>query len=172
MMKRLQRFGLGLASCVFLAAPVRAETAEEIIGVTQTYFAALQRGEYQKLARLSSPALRKRAGGEAQVAELYRQFYDDDARRLLLGESVQRVSWFAEGSAKVYLVEATREIDSFPSSQWQSHLYAVSASGDDGLKVLDLGCISVDWVDELAPGFRNSELAKDLLARGLIQTGR
>jgi len=81
------------------------------------------------------------------------------------------VSWFAAGSAKVYLVETTREYESFPEPLSMPYLYAVSASGPNGMRILDLSCISVDWVEEMAPGFRRSALAKELLARGMINPG-
>ncbi len=154
-----------------LSVHVCAQTVDEVMDVTRSYFAALQRGDHARMAQMSSEAILKRAGGEAKLAELYRETYQSDYGRLLHAEVVQRVSWFASGSAKVYLVETTRQYDSFPEPQSIPYMYAVSASGAGGLKVLDLGCISVDWVDELAPGFRGSELAKDLVARHMINPG-
>lgn len=141
------------------------------MGVTRSYFAALLRGDHAKMAQMSSEPILKRAGGETKLAELYREAYQSDHGRLLRAEVVQRVSWFASGSARVYLVETIRQYDSFPQPQSIPYMYAVSASDSDSLKVLDLGCISVDWVDELAPGFRDSALAKDLVARRLINPG-
>lgn len=153
------------------AVPARAESTGDVIDLTTSYFAALQRGDHRRMAQLSSDAILKRAGGEANLAEMYRQAYQNDRERLLRREIIRRVSWFAAGSAKVYLVETTREYESFPEPLSMPYLYAVSASGPNGMRILDLSCISVDWVEEMAPGFRRSALAKELLARGMINPG-
>jgi len=168
-MKKLPAILL-LATALLCAGPAnsRSEASEDVVGIAQDYFAALLRGDYGAMAHLSSGAILRRVGGEAKLAELYRSAYGRQSERLLRRESVTKVTWFDSGVSKVYVVETLREYESYPRPMSIPFVYAVSPTTDGDLRVLDLSCLSVDWLDELAPGFRNSGLAQDLVARGVV----
>lgn len=165
----------GLAALVLPAALLllgqsagRASQADEVFEITQRYFAALLRSDYASMAHVSSDALLKRVGGEARLVELYRSAYGTASERLLRRETVTRITWFDSGVSKVYIVETEREYDSYPAAISIPSAYAVSTADDGVLRLLDLSCLSVDWLDELAPGFRGSDLARDLVSRGVV----
>ena len=65
--------------------------------------------------------------------------------------------------------EAVRSIDSFPRPMLDRRLLVVAPDkASSRLEMLDLACISVKWIESLAPGFRDSEVARDLIKRELL----
>jgi hypothetical protein len=121
------------------------------------------------MASLSYGVLVEREGGVAKLQHAYEVGYANPKLPVEVAESITRVTWFKGNGDGVYLVESHRTFENGQTSANPDVLYVVKQRNGIGrLEILDLGCISVDWIDSMAPGFRGSSIAMDLIARNLL----
>jgi hypothetical protein len=145
-----------------------AQTRDDVLKFVNEYSDAYLKEDYTRVAQMTNGALLERIGGQAVAEKRFQDVFLKDRPQHLTAESVRRISWFQGTETKVYLVETERQYRSFPEPLHEDHLYVVVSSNKLPLSMLDLSCISIAWVDMLAPGFKSSDTARDLLARGQI----
>jgi hypothetical protein len=154
-------------------ASVRAADIERVQAFVTRYAAAKSAGDYKAMARMSYGGLLDRSGGLQGTEAALRAYVEDagPSGRLPQEEHIERIAWFGGSvdAPEVYLVEVLSLYDSFPTPLPNRRLYVVRRdSVDASLQMLDLGCISVGWVTEIAPRFRGSAMAADLVNRNMI----
>jgi hypothetical protein len=157
-----------LAFLVLFCSLSSAQTSDDVLKFVNEYSKAYLKEDYIRIAKMTNSALLDRVGGQDIAEKRFQEVFLNDRSQQLTAESVRRISWYQGAETKVYLVETERQYRSFPEPLHEDHLYVVVSSDKSPLSMLDLSCISVAWVDMLAPGFKSSETARDLLARGQI----
>jgi len=174
-MATLNRFFLALMS-IMLSATVNgavdpaadgnADEKHEVEQFVSRYEHAIFRRDFSSAASMTYSGLIARMGGQEAAQKEFSRAMQMDVMGPDTGKV--RVRRYAEPSGTIFFVEATRYNDSFPKPISFDHLYIVKKTGAAAYEILDLSCISVDWIEGLAPGSSQSPAAKDLIRRGLL----
>lgn len=157
--------------CLALGASCHAQT-DQVLSVLQEYLSAYYARDTQTMARMTYGRMRYALGGTSATAETLARFYAavEQERQLPTRGHIVLIEWFQPtAGARVYFAEVAHEIDSFPGPLSKRALYVlVPAEAENRLEVMDLSCVSVDRIEEVAPGFAGSNIAISLAKRGLL----
>lgn len=155
------------------ADATRPASREELADFIARHLDAWRRGDIDAVARMMHPMSVERLGG----AESTRQLLERVGRTVRAGSperigEIDRVTLFQSAATDVslYVVESTHIVDVFPRPVAVQRTTAIAARGGwTAPAVLTASCMSVSQLERVAPGFRGSASADDLIARGLVQ---
>lgn len=156
------------------ADATRPASRQELADFIARQLDAWRRGDVEAVARMMHPISVERQGG----AESMRRLLERVARTVRSGSperlgEIDRVTLFQSAAADVwlYVVESTHIVDVFPRPVPVQRTTAIAARGAwTAPAVVTASCMSVTQLDRVAPGFRGSASAADLIARGLVQS--
>ena len=162
---------VALCSAMLSFAATAQTDDEEVRAFSERYARLVLAHDFKAAAALAHEGAVRRAGGVDALGATMRASARLDAElgAQAVDDQLGPVRRFAHGGSTVFIVEATRFIPSFPVPIEVDHLYVVSRNRTtEQLEMLDLGCVSVDWIAEIEPAFRGSALAAELVHRDLL----
>lgn len=157
-----------LAFLVFCApCPLAfAQTIDDARRVTSEYSRHVVAADVDAVVAGTNHVLVDDLGGKekakAWLADQYRRLQSLD--QLPIAEQIDRIREYHDEKIDLFFVETTRSFDAFPKPVQSTYLYLVDTT-DKGKtwEVLDLVCVDLKWLHQIAPSFKDDSSVGDIL---------